>query len=154
MLCTIDQATKRTTARRVFYSDLILDRTARGGAVFADDPLRFECGLFDRSGLRRIACQIQFLPHTVVASATQMPSQAVVVQNGSTAPTIATQLADAGGVSQPGVSAAPVEHRVWPQVPCEAGQIRLFVTLCTALTQLALHAVVAQDGSAAAMLAI
>ena len=94
------------------------------------------------------------MPHTVVTSPTQMPSQKVVVQYGSTALMLSTQLAGAGGTSQPETSAAPVEHRVWLQVPGEAGEIRLFVALFTSLRHVSSPEVGVLNGSAAPMLAI
>jgi len=71
--------------------------------------------------------QLQFFSQTLLTSPTQMESQEVVQQYGSTWQIIEVQ------VLQPLTSAAPVTQSVCAQVP--ALQIRLLQTESTSLTQ-------------------
>ena len=86
--------------------------------------------------------QLQLLPQTLVTSLTQMPSQAVLQQNGS-----ATQSAFV--LSQLFTRDAPVVQSECPHIPFASEHVKLSQTVRTSLTQTLSQAVLQQNGSAA-----
>jgi hypothetical protein len=121
------------------------------GAYYRSGRAPVEIRRPERCRLRDV--QLQFLPQVLATLPTQMLSQEFAQQYGSTAQMLATQLEAAGGTSQPEVSLTPVVQSVWPQVPCEAGHVRLLATLWTSATQKPSQELLQQKGSTAQMLA-
>jgi hypothetical protein len=115
------------------------------GAYYRSGRAPVEIRRPERYRLRDV--QLQFLPQVLATLPTQMLSQEFAQQYGSTAQMLATQLEAAGGTSQPEVSLTPVVQSVWPQVPCEAGHVRLLATLWTSPTQMLSQELLQQKGS-------